>query len=142
MRLNTNKDRYRYGQIQSDQCTFCKSSQEDIIHLLFKCRISKNIWSFIETFLQEKTNILINFSDTDLIFGSEFFPFFKLYNHIILLTKQYIYACRCKDSLPDANVLKNKIFFEYQLEKNMNFSKRHQENVGEKWGPILDNDIN
>ena len=141
MRINTNKDRFRYGQIQSDLCTFCRSTEEDINHLLFKCPISKNIWTFVETYLQRKTNILIKFSDTDLIFGSEFFPFFKLYNHIILLAKQYIYACRCKNILPDVNVLKSKIIFEYHLEKNMDFSKRHQEKVGEKWGPILDNDI-
>ena len=139
MRLNTNRDRFLFGQIDSDRCSFCDLHEENIFHLLMTCETSKEIWIFLQRFLYSKTNIHLIFSEQDLLLGSEFFPFFQVYNHLIILTKQYIYACRCKGIRPNGNVLLSKIELEYEIEKRSNFGDRHLARVKKKWEPIFEN---
>ena len=139
MRLNTNKDRFRFGQINSDRCSFCDLHEENIFHLLLTCEKSKKIWDVLQNFLYSKTNIHIIFSEQDLLLGSEFFPFFHVYNHLIILTKQYIYACRCKGNMPNEIALLAKIELEYEIEKRSIFGEKHLAKVKKKWEPIFDN---
>ena len=137
MRLVTNKERTLYGQIHSDLCTFCKAHQEDIYHLLIHCPISKNIWRELQSFLYTKTNISIAFEARDIILGNEFFPFYELYNHLIILTKQYLYACKCLVILPESSNLLRKIKQEYHIEKLKGSYDNNVAKVEKKWAPIL-----
>ena len=137
MTLTTNKEAFHYfKKVPSDRCTFCKTSQENIHHILLYCKVTKTIWNNLQAFITRKTNINIHLSDLDRIFGNSQLPFPNLFNHILILTKQYIYACRCLNDLPDFNALERKIHREYKIEL-VNFSR---ENFGidpnRKWDPI------
>ena len=137
MRVVTNKDRMIYGQITSDLCTFCKTDREDIYHLMLHCSFSKKIWHYLQSFLYSKTKIYITFDAKDIILGNEFFPFFQLYNHLIILTKQYLYACKCQEILPEGNILKSKIEQEYEIEKLVGKFENKVDKFKGKWGPIF-----
>ena len=137
MTLTTNKEAFHYfKKVPSDRCTFCKTSQENIHHILLYCKVTKTIWNNLQAFITRKTNINIHLSDLDRIFGNSQLPFPNLFNHILILTRQYIYACRCLNDPPDFNALERKIHREYKIEL-ANFQR---ENFGvdpnRKWEPI------
>ena len=138
MTLTTNKEAFHYfKKVPSDRCTFCKTSQENIHHILLYCKVTKTIWNNLQAFITRKTNINIHLSDLDRIFGNSQLPFPNLFNHILILTRQYIYACRCLNDPPDFNALERKIHREYKIEL-ANFQR---ENFGvdpnRKWEPIF-----
>ena len=137
MALITNKELFLFKISTSDRCTFCKTAKEDIYHTLVHCKFSKRIWAYLQTYMSEKTGITLQFSDNDIILGSNFFPFFQLYNHILLLTKQYLYACRCLAVIPATDVLKTKIEREYQIELSMGKFGNFVDKVIDKWVPIF-----
>ena len=90
MTLTTNKEAFHYfKKVPSDRCTFCKTSQENIHHILLYCKVTKTIWNNLQAFITRKTNINIHLSDLDRIFGNSQLPFPNLFNHILILTRQY-----------------------------------------------------
>ena len=137
MTLTTNREAFRFGLSQTEYCTFCKTEKEDIYHILLQCPVSKNIWDDLKSFLYVKTQIYLHFSNRDIIFGSYFFPFFELYNHIIMLTKQYLYASRCLGRLPDGMGLRNKIERDYKIEMMVGKAENQLNKVKEKWNPFF-----
>ena len=137
MTLTTNKEAFHYfKKVPSDRCTFCKTSQEDIHHILLYCKYTKTLWNNLQSFISRKTGINIHLSDQDKLFGNSQLPFPNLFNHILILTKQYIYACRCLDDSPDFTALERKIDREHRIE----LATYQRENLGvdpnRKWDPI------
>ena len=139
MTLVTNKEAFHYfRKVPSDRCTFCKNCQEDIHHILLFCRFSKSLWKDLHSYIVRKTGINVTLTDEDLFFGNKFLPFPNLYNHILILAKQYIYACRCLNVTPDFNSLLRKIDREYRIElsANVNDSNFFQFDPRRKWEPL------
>ena len=90
MTLTTNKEAFHYfKKVPTDRCTFCKTIQEDIHHILLHCKYTKTLWNNLHAFIKQKTGVDIQLNDQDLLFGNNFLPFPNLYNHILILTKQY-----------------------------------------------------
>ena len=137
MTLTTNKEAFHYyKKVSSDRCTFCKNSQEDIHHVLLFCRYSIELWNHFHTFMTQKTGIVIPISDVDIIFGNKLLPFSDLYNHLLILTKQYLYACRCLNVTPDFNALIRKIDREYRTELTTYSNENFQKDPKRKWEPL------
>ena len=137
MTLTTNKEAFHYyKKVSSDRCTFCKNSQEDIHHVLLFCRHSRELWNHFHTFMTQKTGIVIPISDVDIIFGNKLLPFSDLYNHLLILTKQYLYACRCLNVTPDFNALIRKIDREYRIELTTYSNENFQKDPKRKWEPL------
>ena len=133
MTLTTNKEAFHYfKKVPSDRCTFCKNSQEDIHHILLYCKHTKDLWENLHSFITRKTGVDIHLNDQDRLFGNNLLPFPKLYNHILILTKQYIYACRCLNDTPVFNALLSKIDREHRIELSGNF----ETDPNRKWDPI------
>ena len=57
----------------------------------------------------------------------------NFYNAICIVTKQYIYACRCIDIKPSLSVLIEKIRFEKFVEKSIAMRDDQIENWQKKW---------
>ena len=137
MTLTTNKEAFHYyKKVPSDKCTFCKDSQEDIHHILLFCRYSKDLWNKFHTYIAQKTEVTIAINDEDIIFGNKLLPFPDLYNHLLILTKQYLYACRCLNDTPDFNALLRKIDREYRIELSTYLNENFQTDPKKKWNPL------
>ena len=137
MSLTTNKEAFLYKKVSSDRCTFCKDQQEDIHHILLFCRYSNHLWKKLSGYIARKTGVNITLNNVDIIFGNNFLPFPNLYNHLIILTKQYLYACRCLNDAPDFNALLRKIDREYRIELSFYPNDSRQTNPIRKWDPLF-----
>ena len=136
--ITTNKEAHHYFRvIDNDRCTFCSINQENIHHLMLHCRHSRDIWDRLQDFLFARTGILIPFDEKDKMFGNLHFPYFKLYNHLMILTKQFIYASRCLNEIPLFQRLEMKILREFQIEKLSSNGQESFQKVLDKWSPIF-----
>ena len=137
MTLVTNKEAFHYfKKVPNDRCTFCETHQEDIHHILLYCRFTKNLWSNLHTFIVDKTGVDLLLTDQDRLFGNKLLPFPDLYNHILILTKQYLYACRCLGEKPDFNVLSLKIDREHKIELVSYSGENSDSYSSRKWEPL------
>ena len=137
MTLTTNKEAFHYfKKVPSDRCSFCKINQEDIHHILLYCKHTKVLWNNLQLFIARKTDVDLQLNDQDKLFGNNFLPFPKLYNHILMLTRQYIYACRCLGDIPDINALARKIDREYRIELTTFERENFGEDPNRKWEPF------
>ena len=57
------------GIVQSDLCTFCNLTKEDIEHLFFSCSFSLKFWKEFELHWKKCTNSNINLTSQDVILG-------------------------------------------------------------------------
>ena len=99
--LPTNDLLYKMEKLPSNKCSFCEMYKEDINHLFFECIVVRNIWVNIEKCIERTENLIVCFTNADVILGFNF----KLrkctedkngiVNKIILFVKYYIWRCRC-----------------------------------------------
>ena len=137
MTLTTNKEAFHYfKKVPTDRCTFCKTSQEDIHHILLYCKYTKALWNNLQSFITRKTGVNIQLNDQDRLFGNTHLPFSNLYNHILIITRQYIYACRCLGDTPDFNALLRKIDREYRIELTTYSRENFGIDPNRKWEPF------
>ena len=114
--LVTNKSLYEWKIKEHNLCSFSNSEIETIYHLLWDCTIVQELWGNIFRWLQEKTQTNIMFSSKEILFGIENNIFF-MHNAIFFIVKQYIYAARCKNKIPNINEVINIIKYNIQVEK-------------------------
>ena len=115
--ITTNIQLKQWGLKDDDKCTFCNSQPETTIHLFLKCNFSGNIWNELYDYIARHSGTRISLADTEIMLGVRDKPFASFYNTITTITKQYIYACRCKQTNPTFLVLMEKISFEKHVEK-------------------------
>ena len=94
--LATKSFLYKINLVNSPLCNFCNNDIETIEHVFVQCPRSKVFFQELKVYIQEKTEMLVHFSDKDILFG-----FLntndKLYNTIMLLAKRFIYISRLKN---------------------------------------------
>ena len=73
---------------------------ETIEDLLFKCNYSRIIWFHVEKFTQNRSGIIVQFSDTEIIIGIPDLADLYSFSLVNMAIKQYIYSWRCKAILP------------------------------------------
>ena len=136
----TNDKLFKYKMVDSPLCTFCKTEEESLEHLIFHCNVAEFFWkevlSWLVVFLTNKT---VKFSFMDVFFGK--FDGIKgdekAINHILLLGKFFIYSCKLKNTKPTIAVFKVKLKATLSLElhiarKNDKLSQHHK-----KWASFL-----
>ena len=122
--LTTNITRHKWNKDIGKECYFCKSEEESVIHLLLNCSIIKKFWNKLVKWLDYFCNIQLQLEPITILFNMYRDSFPLLVNTIILITKQYIYATKCKASKLDFKILISKInhyrALEYNAAKNRN----------------------
>ena len=131
--LVTNYDLCKWGIKESNLCTFCKTEVETSHHLLLECKISKTVWEWTFQFIHDKAGIKITYSNCDLILGVLECDDSSLFNLLFTLTKQYIYACRCLEIVPNKEVLFEKIEEVRCIEKKIALSNNNVRQYNYKW---------
>ena len=79
----------------SPLCSFCKLSDETVLHLIYECNIILNLWNELDLFFENE------FSLFDLTPQAAFLGFLDvdsklllIQNHLLLIFKIYIYNSR------------------------------------------------
>ena len=119
-------------------CTFCKESPESILHILWSCDKVQLIWKALDKWLERKLktkilfiseNVLLNNYQNDEMIKSQV----QLVDTIILIYKQYIYACRCTGA--DLSFIAGlaKVNNYYKIEKSIAYKNKKVKQFTGKW---------
>ena len=124
---------FKIGKCESPLCTFCNSSEESLPHLFFKCSFVQHFWRSIQPLFG---SFLI--SETDVILGiTKPLQNSLLYNHFILLSKQYIYSCKLKNAIPTRVVFFAKVKAVFEMERRIAKEKNKLSFHHRKWNGLL-----
>ena len=105
----TNTFLCKIGIIPSPACSLGGESDESLEHLFLSCHYTKNFWSEVIKWLVDNKVKIENLSDKDILFGIIGYEDETFVNHILLLSKQYLYSCRQNKYSPSIRVLNSKI---------------------------------
>ena len=96
----TNIQLHKWGMAENELCSFCKNSQESLVHLFVECDHVQAIWKQFCTLTEEKYRIKITeITSTRIIFNrleAKNSKNHRLANFLCLIIKQYIYRQRCQ----------------------------------------------
>ena len=99
--IHTNNRLYYWNKVDSKICEFCKLEVQTPLHLLVTCRKTQDIWEKVQVFLTTCTTIAmheLNFQKENLILNSVHPNPGNIVNFIVLITKQFIFACKCRQT--------------------------------------------
>ena len=116
-------------------CDFGCGMKQDICHLLLECPIVQLIWSDLKYFFAGKNiEVVINLSN--IVYNTIYPKPGHIANFITLITKQFIYWCKCEDRSPTTGDVLNEIYLNMNVEKYnatiINRTVKHNE----KWSII------
>ena len=99
--LYTNSTLFKMKLVSSPKCSFCQVHDESLEHLPVHCKFTQIFWSAVTTWLNE-FNIGIGYLNEKIILlgVTNQVENYKLINHILIIGKQVIYSCRCKNVKP------------------------------------------
>ena len=112
--LNTHL--FKWGYRDDNLCTMCEMQKETYLHLFFECRETKQLLTKVKEFCENICGqIAIN--ELTVIWNCVHNSPKHVSNLIVLITKQYIYAQRCKRKSLNFNELLRRIKLTESIEK-------------------------
>ena len=134
--IATNTFLHRIGKSETPKCTFCRSCDETLCHVLWECPVVQAFVREVITYLQEKCNISTQFTAE-----SWFFPRLSEESRIniliITIAKLTIYRCRCKESIPNISHFLSLLKIEVQKEEESARQNETREQFLLKWGNVI-----
>ncbi len=120
------------------RCTFCNIDDENIEHLFFFCPKARTLYMQLLDYIKSETNFdtsALVLNPFNILFGFLIdIECINAINHLFILTKRFIYICRCKNETdPTFGNLLKFIKFKIKLEK---MSVSPTENFDKKWGRL------
>ena len=140
-KITTNVHRNRWDREISDKCSFCQEKSETVIHLLWECELIKNFWRKLFKWLEYICKIKCNNISLEMIITNQCKgkPNRELLETIILIAKQYIYACKCLGEKVRINVYLEKLHRMYIVNREIVLQKGKQKSFLRKWKPYSTN---
>ena len=133
-KLVTNRDLYDWGVVLSDRCTFCKTSPETLEHILIGCEKVQSMTELIHTIYamingseMPWQNYLLNKIDPEDK---------SVINFICIVTKQFLYRCRCKGKTPHKVSFQNECQLLYNIELFEAKANNKMSKHNRRWIPI------
>ena len=135
--LVTNIQLAKWNIVETELCTFCKLHIETSVHLLIDCHISQEIWSKVIEYIRKRwpnsslmcdtMSMIMNRIVADSGAG-------HVANFICLMTKQYLYACRCVKKCVSWEELQSKFISVERIEKFIALKNNQLSVHARKWG--------
>ena len=115
--IHCNNKLYYWRISDSKTCEICNNGEvQDIKHLLFECKKSEKLWWHLRQLCQEITPEC-KWTYENIFLNAVHPRPHHVINFLVLVTKQYVYACKCTKSTPHIKVLLLKILEYQRLEK-------------------------
>ena len=124
---------------ENNICSFCKSTEETLIHLFWNCQTSRNIWNLLFIWFYDRTGIQIHVTPSQIMLGIVDYieENMSILNLLFIITKQYLYACRCLGSTPYFDALLYRIYNCEKIEGSIAEHKGKLVTHQNKWNPLL-----
>ena len=126
------------GQSNTDKCSYCASSVENIQHLFSQCIVTKSLWSKIQNFFISKVYI------PNLSIQSAFIGFADLHNdnyifinHLLLIFKIYVYRNRNHNVLNITSFIQKVASVESLERFSIDHNKHKAVFHSKKWSLVL-----
>ena len=132
-KLVTNVTRCKWDTEISPKCEFCKESDETLIHLLWECDITKLFWKKLQQWLKYTCKIDVNITVITMITNKFDGKHKEFIDTVILITKQYVYACKCLQEKPNVVTVAERIFRMYIAEKAIALQSNKMIKFEKKW---------
>lgn len=98
---------------ENANCTFCNTEVEDELHLFCQCTQIQEIWKEIKNYIKindkHNTSEILQWRDRDIILNTVHPKAANVINFLVLISKQYIYRCRCLKQKPNKDCLLQEI---------------------------------
>ena len=119
-------------------CEFCQNEVQTIQHLFYECDKFVKIWLELQQWLVPYLNFNQYLTKITILFGIKGTSNRNsLINLLLLITKRFIFICKCKSEEPKLCNLKSTIKTYYDIELQIartNVSQRDKINL--KWEPL------
>ena len=114
----TNKDLYTWKIKSSGECSFgCQEQVETIKHLFMDCPVINNLYLKVRNYTRKFAGNDIVLTYENVITNKVVYPYSNVKNLLMLLTKYYVYSCRCQRKGLQFNELRAIFVKTQQLEK-------------------------
>ena len=126
--IPTNKFLFKIGRKENENCTFCHSASESLIHLFWSCHVTSSFWKRVTDWLQD--NLLITGEFTLLnttALGLKPDPHSKYsfqLNYILLLARYHIWQARLEETSPNFTSFLRLVKSRYVLETKAGDTKK------------------
>ena len=118
-------------------CTFCDQVPETIIHLFHECPVSAKLWDELRSWFCELAEEELTFTRLMHLFGATFKRHDDPLNVCLLITRFYIWYCKCSETLPSFSALTNYLQF-YLKTLKMTFNmKGRRDQFESRWLKFL-----
>lgn len=133
----TNRMLTVWGVLDSDLCSFCGQQSETYTHLFYSCSVIKPLWLRIKhLFLATNMDSAMEFSSETVLFNLVIDMPAHVGNLVILLTKMYIYQCRCANTKPSMEGAIYNIDQTYLIEEHLARTVNKWNRHVRKWRPL------
>jgi len=134
--LPVNSFLYKCGLKETELCTFCMETKENLLHLFWNCNLVKKNWFAIKNFLMI-CGIALPLTAREITLGisESYIESQNTANNICFILKCYIYKCRCKGESPHLYGGLQYLTYYIQIEKNSTFhmSPKQTEQINKIW---------
>ena len=131
-KLPTNVKTKLWGITDTDLCSFCNTKSESSKHMFLECKFVKRIWKF----LMEHLEVTGELDISKLILNTVHENAKHITNLVTLITKQFIYRCRCKKERPSIRKVQQELLTWYNIEKYIAKKTLRVDNFNKKWSKI------
>ena len=135
----TNDRLYYWKKVDSQMCNFCNTTKQTVVHMLCECEITRTIWIKFEEFVRRCligiTKDEITMSTKNIIINCIHNDPQHIVNLLLLITKQYIFYCKCVGKQPIFNEIVKKYEETYEVEMYNSKVDYNMRNLVRKWAP-------
>ena len=123
-----------WKKVQSNICNLCEDSKQTIVHLMSECKYSRTLWEKLDQEFK-KLHISCEFNFRNVLFNNVHENRSHVCNFLILVTKQYIFRCKCTDTIPVWIALLNEFKLVRAIER-YNSSTSGFTKYSKRWSPV------
>ena len=138
--IPANDKLFHWKKVDSQKCEYCNDNKQTTKHLLFNCTfINEKIWrrfqKLVNNVMEIKATELNIPTPENMLLNNYHSSPGHIVNFMLLLAKQYIYACKCCKTKPSFKILMDKINLAQVTEKFNATRKNKLYKHLRKWAP-------
>ena len=124
---------FHWGLKTTQRCDFCEFTKQDILHLLWGCQVTKNLWNKLFKSLAIGN---LKLTANNIIYNMVHPKSTHIVNLLVLITKFVIYQCKCDNTKPSYALVEKEINLYYNIEKYIANRKVKIAKFESKWNPV------